>query len=216
MPNTQQTPKTLVRFNVQNVKYAVKNAEGQWGNFVPYGTATKIALQAEAAVKKIFGDGRIICTIVNEKNKTGTLTTNNVNDDYEVAMGRKLKTAQGLAEIKQIKNVEHVIYFETCGVGDDGSYPIAKTMLYGVTSTRPAESFDQSTDDINESTFDTALEIAGTPIMTAEGNEKYKDDKGNEVLAWQMTVTPTDTAYANFGTTAPVMPTMPATQQSNG
>jgi hypothetical protein len=205
MPNTP----TLVRFNVQNVKYSVPT-NGTYGNFVAYGTATKMALQADSAVKKIYGDGRRICAIVNEKQKTGTLTTNNVSDAYEVAMGRKIATAQGLAEIKQRKNVEHVIYFETCGVGEDGTYPIAKTMLYGVTSLRPAESFDQTTDDINESTFETALEMAGVTLKENDGTTVYKDDKGNDVVVWQMTLTPDDADYDTFGTTVPVFPSMPA------
>ena len=84
--------------------------------------------------------------------------------------------------------------------------PIAKTMLYGVTSTRPAESFDQNTDDINESSFDTALEISGTPLLAANG-ANYKDDKGNEVVVWQMTVTPDDEGYDTFGSEV-VLPKM--------
>ena len=183
--------KTLVRFNVQNVKYAVPTAQGSFGAFQDMGTSMKLALENDSSVKKIYGDGRRIVHIVNEKGKTATLTQNNVCDAYEIAMGRKIKTKQGLADIKQVKNISHVIYFETCGIDEDGATVLAKTMLYGVTSTRPAESFDQTTDDINESSFDTALEIGGTPLLAANG-QKYLDDKGNEVIVWQMTVTPDD------------------------
>lgn len=202
------TNKTLVRFNVQNIKFATPIAGGGYSTPVAYGTATKMALQADTSVKKIFGDGRRICSIVNDKGKTGTMTTNNINDDYEIAMGRKIQTANGLAEIKQTKNVVHAIYFETCGLAEDGTIPIAKTWLYGVTSSRPSETFDQSTDDINESTFDTALEMKGVSLKTAD-DEVYKDDKGNEVIVWQMTVTPDDEGYATFGDSV-VLPVMPA------
>lgn len=198
--------KTLVRFNVQNIKFAIPTADGFTAP-ISYGTATKMALQADSSIKKINGDGRRICAIVNDKGKTGTMTTNNISDEYEIAMGRKIKTANGIAEIKQQKNVVHCIYFETCGYAEDGSMPIAKTWLYGVTSSRPAESFDQSTDDINESTFDTALEMCGTLLKTSTG-DVYKDDKGNEVYVWQMTVTPDDEGYSTFGD-AVVVPTMP-------
>ena len=167
--------KTLVRFNVQNVKYAVPTAQGSFGAFQDMGTSMKLALENDSSVKKIYGDGRRIVHIVNEKGKTATLTQNNVCDAYEIAMGRKIKTKQGLADIKQVKNISHVIYFETCGIDEDGATVLAKTMLYGVTSTRPAESFDQTTDDINESSFDTALEIGGTPLLAANG-QKYLDD----------------------------------------
>ena len=93
-------------------------------------------------------------------------------------------------------------------MAEDGSIPIAKTWLYGVTSARPAESFDQNTDDINESTFDTALEMSGTLLKTADG-EIYKDEKRNDVIVWQMTVTPDDEGYDTFGdeVVLPVMST---------
>lgn len=199
--------KTLVRFNVQNIKYAVPNGDGTYTKPMPYGTAIKMALQSDSAIKKIFGDGRRICSIVNDKGKTGTMTTNNVNDDYEVAMGRKIRTAHGLAEIKQQKNVLHAIYFETCGLAEDGTMPIAKTWLYGVTSSRPDESFDQNTDDINESSFDTPLEMQGISLKNADSTI-YKDEKGNEVIVWQMTVTPDDEGYETFGDSV-VLPIMP-------
>lgn len=203
--------KTLVRFNVQNIKYATPNGEGGYNTPVAYGTATAMALEADSSVKKIYGDGRRICSITNERGKTGTMSTNNVSDDYEIAMGRKIKTAVGLAEIKQQKSVVHAIYFETCGIDEEGGMPIAKTWLYGVTSSRPAESFSQNTDDINESTFDTALEIAGVPLKTSEG-EVYKDaTTGQDVIVWQMTVTPDDEGYATFGDSV-VLPEMPATE----
>ena len=130
--------KTLVRFNVQNVKYAVPTAQGSFGAFQDMGTSMKLALENDSSVKKIYGDGRRIVHIVNEKGKTATLTQNNVCDAYEVAMGRKIKTKQGLADIKQVKNISHVIYFETCGIDEDGATVLAKTMLYGVTSTPPS------------------------------------------------------------------------------
>ena len=84
--------------------------------------------------------------------------------------------------------------------------PIAKTWLYGVTSSRPDESFDQSTDDINESTFDTALEIIGVNLKNAD-QSVYKDEKGNEVIVLQMTVTPEDDVYDTYGD-AVVLPVM--------
>lgn len=200
--------KTLVRFNVQNIKYAVLS-NGTYGAPVPYGTAIKMALEANSAVKAIYGDGRRICSIVNDKGKTGTMTTNNVSDDYEIAMARRIKTTSGIAEIKQQKNIVHAIYFETCGLDSEGGMPIAKTWLYGVTSSRPSESFDQNTDDVNESSFETPLEISGTDMLANNG-KVYKDPvTGCDVIVWQMTVTPADAEYATFGDSV-VLPQMPA------
>ena len=99
----KENKKTLVRFNVQNIKYATPDATAPhgWAKPLPYGTATKMALESDSSVKKIFGDGRRLCAIVNDKGKTGTMSTNNVNDEYEIAMGRKKRLKNGLADIKQ-------------------------------------------------------------------------------------------------------------------
>lgn len=205
MPSNEN--KTLVRFNIQNIKYATMDAQEKYNTPVSYGTAIKMALEANSSIKDIFGDGRRICSIVNDKGKTGTMTTNNISDDYEVAMGRKIVTAVGLADIQQRKNVVHAIYFETSGLKGDGSMPLSKTWLFGVTSSRPSESYDQNTDDVNESSFDTPLVISGTNLLKAD-DTKFVDDKGNEVLVWQLTVTPDDENFATFGD-AVVLPKMP-------
>jgi hypothetical protein len=196
--------KTIVKFNVQNVKFAIKNGDN-WTPPSPMGTSMKISLEANSSQKNIFGDGKIIASIVNDKGKTGTLTLNNICADYEIAMGRKMKLSNGIADVKTIKSVEHCIYFETQGVTEDSKYPIAKTWLFGVTSTRPAESYDQNTDDVNESTFDLPLTIKGVSLKNAQG-ENYVDTDGNEYLVYQLTVEPGDDGYETFGD-AVVIPT---------
>ncbi|MBS6561978.1 MAG: hypothetical protein KH328_01360 [Staphylococcus sp.] len=196
--------KTIVKFNVQNVKFAIKNGDN-WTPPSPMGTSMKISLEANSSQKNIFGDGKIIASIVNDKGKTGTLTLNNICADYEIAMGRKMKLSNGIADVKTIKSVEHCIYFETQGVTEDSKYPIAKTWLFGVTSTRPAESYDQNTDDVNESTFDLPLTIKGVSLKNAQG-ENYVDTDGNEYLVYQLTVEPGDDGYETFGD-AVVVPT---------
>lgn len=189
--------KTIVKFNIQNVKYATKNGDG-WSEPLSMGTSTKISLESNSNQKNIFGDGKIIAAIFNDKGKTGTITQNNICEDYEIAMGRKMKLSNGVADIKTIKSVEHCIYFETQGVTKDSKYPIAKTWLYGVTSTRPAESYDQNTDDINESTFDLPLTIKGILLKNSQ-DETYTDADGNEYLVYQLTVEPGDEGYEIFG-----------------
>lgn len=201
---------TLVRFNVQNVKYSLPLDNKKFSNFLPYGTATKLALSSDFAAKKIYGDGRVICVYANDKNQNGTLTFNNVNDEFEIAMARKIRTAQGIAQIKQNKNVTCVIYFETCGIKANGEYPIAKTMLYCVSTQRPAETFDQTTDDINESTFEMPIEIAGVTLKESDGVTDFKNSEGRTLICYQMTVTPDDPDFETFGEGAPVFPTMPA------
>ncbi len=192
--------KNLIRFNVRNVKYALPDGNGGFLPFASLGTSTKLALETDSSTKDIYGDGRRIIHYVNEKGKTGTITQNNICDDYEIAMGRKIKTKKGLADIKPTKSVSHVVYFEIEEMDGDNAISVAKTMIYGVTSSRPAENYDQTTDDINESSFDLPLVIDGTPLLSADG-KPYKDAKGNEVRVWQMTVTPDDPDYDTFGET---------------
>ena len=196
--------KTIVKFNIKNVKYATKSGDN-WTTPLPMGTSMKISLEANSSQKNIFGDGKIIASIVNDKGKTGTLTLNNICADYEIAMGRKMKLSNGIADVKTIKSVEHCIYFEIQGVTEDSKYPIAKTWLFGVTSTRPAESYDQNTDDVNESTFDLPVTIKGVSLKNAQG-ENYVDTDGNEYLVYQLTVEPGDDGYETSGD-AIVIPT---------
>mgnify|MGYP001128831006 FL=1 len=215
MPDSKTRKKTLVRFNVQGVKWAML-VDGKYGTPKSYGTATKIALEPDSSVKKIFGDGKRIASIINDKGKTSTLSTNNINDDFEVDMGRKMLLKKGIASIKQQKLPVFALYFETCGLDENNDMPLAKTWVYGVTSsTAPSESFDQNTDDINESTFDTALEIAGTELKDAS-DAVVKDPKtGRDVMVWQLTATPDDEDFDTFGD-AVVMPVTDETAADTG
>lgn len=60
--------KTIVKFNIQNVKYATKNGNG-WSEPLSMGTSTKISLESNSNQKNIFGDGKIIAAIFNDKGK---------------------------------------------------------------------------------------------------------------------------------------------------
>lgn len=201
---------TLVRFNVQNVKYATKSGSG-WGTPVAYGSAKKMALESEGSSKKIYGDGQVICTLVNDRGKKATLTVNNISDSFEIAAGRKMAVTGGVADVSQQKAVDFAVYFETCGMDDTGKEIVAKTWLFGVKSVaRPAESFDQNTDDINESSFDLALEINGVNLKASGGATDYVDSStGKTVKVWQVTAMPTDTGYSTFENAVPT-PTAPA------
>lgn len=190
--------KNLIRFNIKNVKYAFPATDGGFTDFAPMGTASKLAIETDASEKSIYGDGKRIIHYNNEKGKTGTVSLNTICNEYEIACGRKKRLDVGLADIKPTKNVPHVLYYEICEMNGENEISVAKGMLYGVTSTRPAESYDQTTDDINESSFDLPLVIDGTPLLAADGSV-YKDAKGNEVSVWGVIVTPDMDGYADFG-----------------
>lgn len=204
--------KRLVKFNVQHPKYALPLAGGGWAAPQSLGDARKIALEPNISSKQIYGNGRVICTMINDKGKTGTLTVNVVPEHYEIDMGRKLRTTTGLAEIKQTSSKLHCVYFETCEISEDENgneikTSVAKTWAYNAVSQRPSESYDQTEDDTNESTFDIPFTFSGVPVLNADGTV-YKQN-GVEVYAWQMTVTPEDDGYDTFGD-AVALPTLPA------
>ena len=205
--------KALVRFNIKNAKYALKGTGDTYENPVSLGYSDSISLESNYSEKIIYGDGRAIFTIPNDKGKTGTLTVLTIDDLYEIAMKRRMKTARGTAEIKQLASVEHALYFETEYMDDTGSVQTAKTIIYGVTSGRPSESFNQTTEDINNNNVDYPLTIKGIKMKDSSGTNDYKDDKGNVVYVWQETCLPSDSDYENFGKTI-TAPKAPASTQA--
>lgn len=195
----------LIRFNIQNAKYAAKTSTG-WGSFVSFGTSKKIALSPDMSSKKIYGDGVEQAEIVNERGKEVVLTLNTLCEAFELATGRKMNIANGVAEIDQKSTPEFVVYFETCAQDGDGSRAIAKTMLYGITSTtRPTENYDQNTEELNESEFELAMRSKGIILKDSQGAD-YKDAKGNTIRIFKLTKVPTDTGYSTFGESV-VIPT---------
>lgn len=193
--------KTLVRFNIKNAAYALKKSEGGYDTPVPFGYSDSISLEADYAEKVIYGDGRKVATIPNDKGKTGNLGLLTIDELYEIAMKRRMKTASGTAEIKQTASVEHAIYFETDFMDENQVQKTAKTVVYGVTSGRPSDTYNQTTDDINNNNITYPLTIKGVPLMANSGTEQYKDANGNAVYAWQETCVPGDPGYDTFGKT---------------
>lgn len=201
--------KTLIRFNIKNAAYALKKTDGGYETPVPFGYSDSLSLEADYAEKVIYGDGRKVAIIPNDKGKTGTLGLLTIDEAYEIAMERRMATANGVAEIKQLASIEHAIYFEFDYMDNNQVQKTGKTILYGVTSGRPSDSLNQTTDDINNNTISYPLTIKGTPLMSAAGTAPYQDASGNTVYVWQETSIPTDSGYATFGKTitAPKAPT---------
>lgn len=190
--------KTLLRFNVKNAAYAVKTSEG-YATPVPFGYADSISLEADYSEKIIYGDGRKVLTIPNDKGKTGSLALLTLDEAYEIAMKRRMRSATGTVEIKQLAAIEHAIYFETDFYDEKGEIKTAKTVVYGVTSGRPSQVFNQTTDDVNNNNTEYPLTIKGAAMMDSSGTAPYKDENGNAIYVWQETVVPGDSGYAEFG-----------------
>ena len=205
------TVKPIVRFNIQNCKYAVGVTSQDVKDF---GGAISIDLESTFSTKPLYGDGLIQYMLVNDKGKKGTLRLNFVPNEYEIAMGRKLTTKNGIADIKQTAIIPHHIYFEVKELVEDdvdgqANERAIKVWLYNVTSTRPSESYQQSDDDTHETVWEIPLTILGKTVMQeqTEGEPKPYLINGIEVKAWSMVCTPDDANYDTFGTqvTMPVM-----------
>ena len=195
MPNT-----TLLRFNIKNAKYALKKETG-YDTPVAFGFADSISLEADYSEKVIYGDGRKVLPIPSDKGKKGSLALLTLDEAYEIAMKRKMKTANGVAEIKQLASIEHAIYFEFDYYESDGELKTGKTILYGVTSGRASETYNQTTEDINNNTISYPLVIKGVAMKASSGTDMYRDENGNVIYAWQETCIPGETGYEDFGKT---------------
>ena len=206
--------KTLLRFNIKNAKYALETDSG-YGTPVPFGYSDSIALEADYAEKVIYGDGKKVLTLPNDKGKTGTLTLLTLDEEYEIAMKRRMQIAVGIAEIKQLASVRHAIYFETEYTEEDGNMKTAKTVVYGVTSGRPSQTYNQTTEDINNNNTEYPLTIKGVPLMSEDGKTPYVDENGNTVYVWQETVIPGDAGYTDFGKTIVAPKAAPASSPTD-
>lgn len=207
--------KTLVRFNIKNAKYALKVDNG-YESPVSIGYSDSISLEANYSEKPIYGDGRVVYTVPNDKGKTGTLSLLSIDEAYEIAMKRRMKSASGTVEIKQFASIEHALYFEFDYIDEkDGEQKTGKTIVYGVTTGRPSETYNQTTDDINNNTVSYPLTIKGTPMKASSGDADYKDENGNVIYAWQETSIPGDAGYEEFGKTI-TAPKAPASSQNLG
>lgn len=194
----------LFRFNIQNLKWALLE-NGQYDTPKKYGTSKKLTLDSEVSVKKLYGDGKRIASIMNDKGKNAIWTTNNINDNFEIDMGRKIRLKKGLASIQQQDIKTFAFYFETTGLDEDNSMPLAKTWVFGATSTvAPSESYEQTTDDPNESQYETSIEIGGVALKNADGSI-YKNPKtGQEVRVWYLMSTPDCDDFETFGDSVPI------------
>lgn len=194
--------KSLIRFNIKNAKYATFTGEN-YDVPVSFGTARNISLESSFNSKEIYGDGEVIAEIPSDQGKTGKLGVNNIDVDYEIAMGRKKEIDSGLADVSVRKLVKHAVYFETYELKDNEEVIVAKTWLLNVTTTRPNESYEQNTDNINESSFEYDLKIRGEMLRDAQG-EIYRDTKGMNYKVYQITKVPGDVGYEEFENSVPI------------
>lgn len=198
-----KTGKTLIGYNVKNGQYSIL-ASGVYGSPASLTWLTKFSKEKNLATKELYGDGELQLLLVNDKGFTGTIGMTARDEEYEEALGFLMDLDAGSAEIKQLLIQEHAIYFETEYLGNDGDPKVKKTWVYGVTASAPSETFDQNTEDINQTTVEYALTIRGTLLKKSDGLTDYTNTNGENIKVFTYSKKPTDTGYNTFGDSCPI------------
>ncbi len=202
----------LLRYNCKNVKYAIKKGE-TYGEVLDLAFVDSISLEPQYDEAKIYGDGEVIAIIPNDKGLVGKLKVLSINEDFEIACGRLMKLEGGsIASVQQRLAEEFAIYFEVDALDETGKIMTIKNWLLGVSTGKPAETFNQNTDAPQINLYEYDLTIMGE--LLKNGQEVAIDPTtGNTVKVYQMKSAPTAKDYATFDKTVPT-PTAP-TQKLN-
>ncbi len=197
------TKTKMVKFNIKNLKYALEDGSGGYETIKELAYASAIALEAEYSETKIFGDGEIIGTIGTDKGKSGGLTVINIEDHYELDTGRSMMTDAGIADIQQRKSVRHAIYYEVEAMVD-GVMQTIKNWLFGCTTGKAGESYEQTEDEPTINPYEYPLTVLGVILLDTAGTDPYTDDDGNTYRVTRATKYPGDTGYATFQNAVPL------------
>jgi hypothetical protein len=194
-----------LQFDIRNVKYAVKDPITHlYGTPKDLAHAESLSLEAVFSTQKQYGDGKIIATLSSDKGMTGSLILVQPAEDYEKDMGRKKVLDGGVADVTQLDDVEHAIYYEFSSVVS-GVKSTFKAWLFNVISGRHSEALTQSKENPTINNIDIPLTVMGDTVKNAAGTADYVDEKGNGLIGTRLVSKPTDTGYATFGDTVPVL-----------
>lgn len=194
-------------FGIKNVKYATKTG-GVYGTPVDLAYADSISFERDYNEIKLYGDGELIAVLPDDKGLDFSLIVTDINDDYEIACGRKLAVQGGTADVNQQTSVEHAIYFERALLVD-GVKKTVKVWILAVTSSGAPETFKQVEDDPTINKYEYKMHSAGSPLKNSAGSADYTDANGVGRFVTRITSLPEDTGYATFEATVPV-PKIPA------
>lgn len=195
----------ILKFNVKNVKYALPNANGDYDGAVinRIGGAANLSLERQFDEQVIYEDGQIAYTVPSDKGINGSLGLVTLDDEYEIAMGRKMEIEGGIADVQQLGSVPHALYFENDGIDENKKKIVLKTWLFNVTSSAPTESYEQDTENINPQNYSMELRIMGVNLKDATGEADYIDENGNVRKVTRLTSAPGDDNYADFDKSVP-------------
>lgn len=186
-----------VQFNVKSVKYCLASLPATVED-VAY--ASQISFESAINKLPIYGDGQKLTEIFADQGFTGALSLIQVPEDFLKALGYKQEVdGTGLADVSVSKSVEVHLYYEI-EVHEDDLTKTVKFWCYNVIFERPSESYQQTTETPNLTTYELPFTILGTNLLNTLGTADYTDANGNTVKVWRQRKRPLDTDYATFGT----------------
>jgi len=195
----------MLKFNIKNVKYAFPDATGGYSgaDIVALGGAANLSLERQYSEQEIYADGQIAYIIPSDKGINGTLGLVTLDDDYEIAVGRKIELDGGIASVQQLSSKAHALYFECNGIDEDGQRITLKNWIFEVVSGAPTEAYAQDTENINPQNISMTLKITGVNLKASSGDDDYIDAQGNNRKVTVWTKCPDDTGYDTFDKTVP-------------
>jgi hypothetical protein len=150
-------------------------------------------------------DNKVILSLPNDNGYDGTIGLSNLDKAYEIANGYAMALSAGHATVNAVKFKKHCIYFETVGVYDDGDVFMIKNWLLNVVTAKPGKNYVTKGENIEFGAYEVPIKIYGVPVMDAAGTAEYVDEAGMRRTAYMISSIPTDTGYATFGDTVPVV-----------
>ena len=169
----------MIKYNVKNLKYALKTGPKTYGTVEDLAYGTSITLEADYNETKVYGDGQLLDVIPDDKGKTGAIGVTNIEDDYEVACGRSVELESGcFADAEQMNSVEHAIYYEVDAILD-GERQTIKHWVFGCRTGKASESFAQTEEDPTINSYEYPLTVEGQKLEANLTTDDYVDAKGN-------------------------------------
>jgi len=193
----------LLELNCKNLKYAVKDALGDYGVPKTWTGLKSISLEPNYEEKELYADGDLETVLVNDKGYTGEVVVTDKADDFEKDLGFREELTGALADVQQIGRNEIAIYFEVDIQSGAGVASVNKVWLLSVFVSRANDKVQQreSSPVVNDVTY--KLRVTGDFKMTSDGSAIYTDANGVSKRATKMTAKPTHTGYATFGAAVP-------------
>lgn len=147
-----------VKFNIKNVHYAVKNAEGSgWDTPKAIPGAVSFSLEPEGDVSPFYADGMVYYNAVANNGYSGDLEmalfpAEFMQDVFGVTEG---STSKVLTENAQVEPKSVALLFE-----EDGDVKGTKYVLYNCTVTRPTHEFKTTEDKKEPSTSKSSVTVS--------------------------------------------------------